>query len=76
MDERAGKKEGRKQTYFVAARLITDILDIAVDVVHGVGLGGDVLLGGAGGGFVHGGVGHVVLVDWLVGWSWGRCLVV
>lgn len=48
----------RGYTDLVAAGLITDILDVAVDVVHGVGLGGDVLLRGAGGGFVEGCVGH------------------
>lgn len=59
---RVGREKGmgKGKLYFVAAGLVTDILNIAVDVVHGVGLGGDVLLRGAGGGFVEGCVGHIV----------------
>ena len=38
--------------YLVPARFVGNVLDVAVDVVHGLGHGGDVLLGGAGGGVV------------------------
>ena len=53
----------RKDIYLVPAGFVRDIFDVAVDVVHGVGLGGDVLFGGLGDGVVLGNVCHFV---WLL----------
>ena len=38
--------------YLVPARLVGNVLDVAVDLIHGLGHGGDVFLGRAGGGVV------------------------
>lgn len=38
--------------YLVSTSLVGDIFDIAVDVIHRVGLGGDVVFGGLGDGMV------------------------
>lgn len=51
----------KRTTYLVSGSFVGDILRVAVDVVHGVGLGRDVFLGGAGGGGVMDLVCHIDL---------------
>ena len=48
----------RKVIYLVPAGFVRDVFDVAVDVIHGIGLGGDVLFGGLGNGVVLGHVCH------------------
>lgn len=72
--EEEEEEEERERLHLVPARFVRDILHVAVNVVHWVGHGGDVLLGCAGGGGVVDFVGHVccaVLV--LLGGSFRCC---
>ena len=57
--------------YLVPARLVGNVLDVAVDLVHGLGHGGDVFLGRAGDGVVVDLVCHFccVFVFGVGGWN-------
>ena len=56
---RRRRRRNRDGFYLVPARFVGDILHIAMNVVHWVGHGGDIVLGCAGGGGVVDFVGHV-----------------
>ena len=48
--------------YFVSTSFVRDVFDSAVDVIHRVGLGGDILFGGLRDGVV---LGYVCHFGWL-----------
>lgn len=60
-EERGEEEKGRgeERLYLVATRFVRDVLHVAVDVVHWVGHGGNVVFGCAGGGGVVDFVRHV-----------------
>ena len=47
-------------TYLVPAGFVRDVFDSTVNVIHGIGLGRDVIFGGLGDGVVLGNVCHFV----------------
>ena len=46
------KRGGEEDAYFVSTSFVRYVFDIAVDIIHRVGLGGDILFGGLGDGVV------------------------
>ena len=53
-------RDGEEGTYLVQGGFVRDVFDVAVDVIHGIGLCGNILFGGLGDGVVLGDVCHFV----------------
>ena len=67
------RKRGREEdAYLVSTSFVRDVFGVAVDIIHRVGLGGDILFGGLGDGVV---LGYVCHFGWLFVYLAKNCIM-